>query len=50
MSRRAPVDRRAPAVDVLRHVRADVHGAQLVDEIGGVIARVGAEGDAGRPV
>src|SRR6202142_2447407 len=50
MARRAAVDRRAPPTGVLRHMRAHVHGAQLVDEVGSVIALVGAQADAGRTV
>jgi len=35
MPRRALINRRAPAADILRHMWAHVHAAQFLDEIGG---------------
>ena len=39
----AMIDGRAPAADVLGDVWSDVQGAKLLDEIGGIVAAVGAQ-------
>jgi|GEM_PF-3587645 len=38
-----PVDRRASAADVLRHMRRHLHRSQFVDEVHRVVGLVGAE-------
>src|SRR5690606_11715108 len=50
MARRATVDRRTSAADVLRYMRRHLHRAQLVDEVLRVVSLVGAERDGPRPV
>jgi hypothetical protein len=45
MSRRPPVDGRAPSAGVLRHVRPNVLGAQFLDEVGCVVCLFGAQRD-----
>ena len=50
MTRRAPVDRRASPVGVLRDVRAHVHRPELVDEVLSIVSLVRAEGDGARPI
>lgn len=50
MARRAAVDRRGAPVVVLHGMRRDLHRAQFVDEIVGVIGLVGAQCDGPRPI
>jgi hypothetical protein len=44
------VDRRSPAAVVLRHVWAHVYAAPFLDEIGDVIAAIGAQRDRAKTV
>ena len=48
MPRCAAVDGRT--LGLCRHMRRHIHGAQLVDEVFGIVALVSAQGDADRPV
>lgn len=43
--RRPPVDRRASAAGVLRHVRAHAQAAQFLDEVGRIVSAIGTERD-----
>src|SRR3982074_2461537 len=43
MARRAPVDRRAPAAGITGDMWAHIDRAQFLNEIGGIVALVGAE-------
>ncbi len=50
MARRAPVDCRAPAAGITGDMRAHVDCTQFLDEVGGIVALVGADRDGARAV